>query len=131
MKRAAAMVVVLMTLVGCSSHAAVDARASRDLQSRVDAIRTAADAGDVEGAQVALGQLERAVARWQRRGDLSADRAKQILDAAGGIAAALGALVPATAPSSSASLSPSEAPKPEKSLKPGKSDEHGHGHEGD
>jgi hypothetical protein len=120
-KRSAAVVVVLVTLVACSSHAEVDARASRDLQSRVDAIRTAADAGDVEGAQVALGQLERAVARWQRRGDLSADRARQILDAAGSVASALGALVPTTAPSSSPSFPPS-------SPKPGKSDENGSGH---
>jgi CubicO group peptidase (beta-lactamase class C family) len=124
-KRAAAVVVLLVTLVGCSSHAEVAARASRDLQSRVDMIRTAADSGDVEGAQVALRQLERAVARWQRRGELSTDRAGQILDAAGNVASALGALIPTTAPSSSPSFSPSESPKPQKS---GKSDKHGNGH---
>jgi hypothetical protein len=135
-RRVAAAVLLLVTLAGCSSHPEIDARASRDLQARVDAIRTAADSGDAEGAQVALGQLERAVARWQRRGDLSADRASQILSAAQGAAAALGALVPTTSPPATPSPSPSIESKPSKPPKepkdhgPGKSDE-APGHGGD
>jgi outer membrane murein-binding lipoprotein Lpp len=132
-KRVAAAVVVLVTLAGCGSHAEVDARASRDLRSRVDAIRTATDAGDVEGAQALLGQLERAVARWQRRGDLSPDRANQILDAASGVATELDAAAATTSPSVSPSPSAeSKRPKPPKGDEagPGKS-EKAPGHEGD
>ena len=129
------MLLVLVTLAACSGHPEIEARASRDLQSRVDAIRTAADGGDVQGAQTLLAQLERAVERWQQRGDLSAGRANQILSAAQGVTALFGVVPtsPTPSPSPSETPKPSKPPKPEKSPKdhgPGKSDK-APGHEGD
>jgi len=112
-RRAVALALVLLGLVACGGRPDLDSRAARDLQTRVDAIRTAADAGDVESAQVALGELEHAVARWQRRGDLSDDRASQILAAAREVADALAVLAP-PAPSPSASSEPGKTPKPDK-----------------
>jgi hypothetical protein len=109
-RRAVALVLVVFGLVACGGGSDLDPRAARDLQTRVDSIRSAADSGDVESAQLALGELERAVARWQRRGDLSADRASQILFAAREVADALGAIPPA-APSPSASSEPSKPPE--------------------
>lgn len=118
MRSAAVVMVAIVALTTCA-RSEIDAQASRNLQARVDAIRAAADAGDIEQAQLLLGQLERAVSRLERRGELSASRASEILDAAASVTAALDAATSAISPSSSPL--PSESPE---------NGEGGHGHDG-
>ena len=127
MKRGWSILAIAFLAFTACSNSDIDAQASRNLRARVDQIRATADGGDLEGARVQLGALERAVSRWERRGDLTGDRANEILDAAAAVAAALDAAAP---PFISPSPSTSEPPKPEKPKHHGKNDK-APGHGGD
>jgi len=113
-RRAVATVLLAVTLTGaCGGQADISARARRQLEARLDEVRTAVAAADPLEAQSALKALERAVSQLVSADQLSDERAREILAAAQGVAAQLSLLSspePAFSPTAEPSETPSEKP---------------------
>jgi hypothetical protein len=118
----------VMLLAACGGQAEISARARRQLQARLDEVRTAVAAADPREAQSALRDLERSVSQLLSANQLSEGRATEILAAAQDVAAQL-SLLPTPAPTYSSSPEPSETPseKPDKPDKPDKDEGKGKG----
>jgi hypothetical protein len=82
---------------GCGDPDGLPDQAAAQLRPQVEAIRTAAAAGDRAGAEAALAALRQAVAGLQASQAISVDQASDVLAAAGGVEAQLG-LLPAPPP---------------------------------
>lgn len=89
-----AIAVGVMLLAGCGGPD-MTGTASSDLQSRVAAVTAAVVGGDPVAAQTALNNLQLAVTNLVDRGDLSEDKASDILAAAEGVQSQL-SLMPTT-----------------------------------
>ncbi|MEP6476219.1 MAG: hypothetical protein ABJC60_02995 [Actinomycetota bacterium] len=130
-RAAVAGVLGLAILVGCGSSATdISERAQRQLQTRLDEVTAAVGLADSVSARSALADLERSVTQLVDAGQLSADRAAEILAAAQDVADRL-SLLPAPAPSLTPSPTPTETPTslaPEKPDKPEKDKGKGKGH---
>jgi ribosomal protein S20 len=85
-------------LAGCAGAQAISTRASGDLETRVAAVREAAQAGDRDAAAAELEELRGAVDRWVESGQLGPGRAEAILAAVADVESAL-ALLPVPEPS--------------------------------
>jgi hypothetical protein len=118
----------VMLLAACGGQAEISARARRQLQARLDEVRTAVAASDRREAQSALRDLERSVSQLLSANQLSEARATEILAAAQDVAAQL-SLLPTPAPTYSPSSEPTETPseKPDKPDKPDKDEGKGKG----
>jgi hypothetical protein len=118
-RRAVVAGFLAITLLGaCGGQAEISTRARRQLQARLDEVRTSVAAADRLEAQSALRALERSVSQLVSDDQLSDWRAVEILEVAHEVAAQLSLLQPPEA-TSSASVEPSETPS-EKPDKPGK-----------
>jgi hypothetical protein len=113
-----------LLLAGCAGQPEISARAQRQLQARLDDVRTAVAAADRIGAQSALRDLERSVSQLLDSNQLSDGRAAEILAAAEGVATQLSLL-----PDPEPSVAPSPTPKPDKPDKPDKPEDKGKGKE--
>lgn len=114
----AAGLFALTLLTACGdSQAEISARAQRQLQTRLEEVRTAVALADTIGAQSALEDLERSVSQLLDAGQLSEDRAAEILAAARAVGARL-SLLPTPEPITSPSSEPSETTDPAPSDKP-------------
>lgn len=114
------LIVALALLAACDggSPSISDDGAAR-LRSEVAAVRTAVGARDADAAARALDILRASVSHMRRSGDLSADRAATILDAAAAVDAELVSITTTT--TTTTTTVPVHAP-------PGKGDEeHGKG----
>lgn len=116
-RRAVAAGLLALTLLGScgDSQAEISARAQRQLQARLDEVRTAVALADRVGAQSALEDLERSVSQLLEAGQLSEDRGAEILAAAQDVAAQLSLL---SEPTTSPSPDPTETTDPAPSEKP-------------
>ncbi|MEO8292913.1 MAG: hypothetical protein ABI635_07205 [Actinomycetota bacterium] len=130
-RTAVAGILGLAILVGCgSSGTDISARAQRQLQTRLDEVTAAVALADRVSARSALADLERSVTQLVDAGQLSENRAAEILAAAQEVADRL-SLLPAPGPSVTPSPTPTEtptSPAPEKPDKPGKDNGKGKGH---
>lgn len=100
-------IATVVSLVACGgSSPAIEASAARDLADRMATLRTAVEQGDAEAAAAALDALERDVVTFRDQGDISPDRADEILAAASRVSALL-AQMPAPSPSPSVAVSSS------------------------
>lgn len=78
---------LVLGLAACGSDPQLSATAAADLGARVDKIDAAVERGDTEGAAERLLALQKAVAEWLASGELSQERATQILTASTAVAA--------------------------------------------
>jgi hypothetical protein len=108
-------------LVACGGQAEISARAQRQLQARMDELRTAIAAQDRLEAQSTLRQLERSVSQLLAAEQLSDGRATEILAAAQEVADQL-SLLSLPGSTSSPSAEPTETTTPTPSGKPDKPD---------
>ncbi|MDA3630211.1 hypothetical protein [Saccharopolyspora oryzae] len=73
---------LLLVLTGCSSAPdGMDAQIREQLLGRVDDVKTAALKQDRAAAEAALGELHRAIAEAQARGELATESARTLLTA--------------------------------------------------
>jgi hypothetical protein len=119
-------------LVACGGQADISARAQRQLQARMDDLRTAIAAQDRLEAQSTLRQLERSVSQLLAAEQLSDGRATEILAAAQEVADQLPLLqLPVSTSSPSAepteTTTPTPSEKPDKPDKPDKDEDKGEG----
>jgi hypothetical protein len=122
------LALILTAPAGCGEQVDLAPRAQRQLQSVVDEVRAAVTAADRIGARSALRDLERAVSSLVDSGQISEDRAADILAAAREVADQL-SLLPAPEPSPSPSAEATTSPTPEPTDDPGHGDEaNGNGH---
>ncbi|MGW1676322.1 hypothetical protein [Saccharopolyspora sp. NPDC002376] len=74
--------VLLLALTGCSSAPeGMGAQIREQLLGRVDDVKTAAESQDRSAAEAALGELHRAIAEAQARGELATEAARTLLAA--------------------------------------------------
>jgi hypothetical protein len=111
----------VMLLAACGGQAEISARARRQLQARLDEVRTAVAAADPREAQSALRDLERSVSQLLSANQLSEGRATEILAAAQDVAAQL-SLLSSPEPTFSSSPEPTETTTPTPTEKPDKPD---------
>jgi hypothetical protein len=117
----AAGLLAAMLLVACGGQADISARAQRQLQARMDELRTAIAAQDRLEAQSTLRQLERSVSQLLAAEQVSDGRATEILAAAQEVADQL-SLLQLPGSTSSPSAEPTETTTPTPSEKPDKPD---------
>ncbi|MDA3650181.1 hypothetical protein LZ318_40130 [Saccharopolyspora indica] len=73
---------LLLVLAGCGSEPrAMDHQIREQLLSHVDEVKTAAENNDRPAAEMALGELHRAIAEAQARGELRTETARALLTA--------------------------------------------------
>lgn len=107
----AAAAVAVAVLTGCGGDAGYPDATAATVQSRVSRVLEAANDRDWAGARTALGALRSDVSAAQRLGQLSGERAAQILAVADDVEAGLPA--PSRAPAPRPSPSPTRAaPRP-------------------
>jgi hypothetical protein len=111
----------VMLLAACGGQAEISARARRQLQARLDEVRTAVAAADRREAQSALRDLERSVSQLLSANQLSEGRATEILAAAQDVAAQL-SLLSSPEPTFSSGPEPTETTTPTPTEKPDKPD---------
>jgi hypothetical protein len=111
----------VMLLAACGGQAEISARARRQLQARLDEVRTAVAAADRREAQSALRDIERSVSQLLSANQLSEGRATEILAAAQDVAAQL-SLLSSPEPTFSSSPEPTETTTPTPTEKPDKPD---------
>jgi hypothetical protein len=111
----------VMLLAACGGQAEISARARRQLQARLDEVRTAVAAADRREAQLALRDLERSVSQLLSANQLSEGRATEILAAAQDVAAQL-SLLSSPEPTFSSGPEPTETTTPTPTEKPDKPD---------
>jgi hypothetical protein len=111
----------VMLLAACGGQAEISARARRQLQARLDEVRTAVAAADPREAQSALRDLERSVSQLLSANQLSEGRATEILAAAQDVAAQL-SLLSSPEPTFSSGPEPTETTTPTPTEKPDKPD---------
>jgi outer membrane biosynthesis protein TonB len=121
-RRGVALALLAVTLmVACGDQAEISARARRQLQARLEEVRTAVAAADRLDAQSALRDLERSVSQLLAADQLSDARATEILAAAQDVAAQL-SLLSSPEPTFSSSPEPTETTTPTPTEKPDKPD---------
>lgn len=123
-RRAVAVLFGVTLLAACGNQVDISARAQRQLQARLDDVRTAVLAADRPGAQSALRDLERSVSQLVAGDQLSDGRAAEILAAAQDVAAQL-TILPVSEPTISPTPVPTETTTPAPPEKPEKPEEHG------
>lgn len=123
-RRAVAVLFGVTLLAACGNQVDISARAQRQLQARLDDVRTAVLAADRPGAQSALRDLERSVSQLVAGDQLSDGRASEILAAAQDVAAQL-TILPVSEPTISPTPVPTETTTPAPPEKPEKPEEHG------
>lgn len=84
--------ILSVTACGDESQPTYSPRVAQQLSADADAVRAAAEAGDVDAAQRSLHTLTRHVAAAQARGEMPSDKARQILRATDWVAQDLAAL---------------------------------------
>ena len=119
-------------LVACGDQAEIAARAQRQLQARVDDVRTAVAATDRAEAQSAIRALERSVSELLAADQLSDGRATEILAAAQDVAAQLSLLSTpestfSQGPEPTETTTPTPTETPDKPDKPDKDEDNGNG----
>ena len=131
--RVVAGVIALFALApACSEQVGLAPRAQRQLEDDLEALTAATVAADRSSARTALRELERGVAELTSAGQISEERAQQILSAAADVAEQL-SLLPAPEPSPSPAVEPPTSPSPEPTEEgddeggPGNSAENGNG----
>lgn len=73
---------LLLVLAGCGSEPrAMDHQIREQLLGHVDEVKTAAENNDRPAAEMALGELHRAIAEAQSRGELTTEAARALLTA--------------------------------------------------
>jgi hypothetical protein len=115
MRRLVAASAVCLVLAGCSASSP-----KADLQTKMNAITDAANAGDAAGLRTAVGLFQQEVASQSQNADITSTQA-QALRALTELVLADAALLEATSPSptpSSAAPSPSPSPTPPPSPSP-------------
>jgi hypothetical protein len=100
-----ATLLVALGLTACGAEPGVGV-ASKELAPRVQAIRSAAAAGDAAVAAQELAALRQAVARMQASGELDEDEAARVLGASAAVEAELAALPAAPSTASTAATLP-------------------------
>ena len=107
--------VLALALGGCggSSGSGLSTATRAQLSPLVREVRRAAESLDRAGTKRALGNLQRAVAEDQRRGDISPASAVQILSATAGVESRL-ALVPTTTTTVTTTTTTTTQPPPTK-----------------
>ena len=108
-----------------TSSPAMSSEAERQLQTQVQAVRSAAENRDRTHADLALGELRTSVATLRRDGKLTAAKANDILAAAADVETQLAA-IPATTTSTTTALT-APAPPPPPQDHEGKGKGHGKG----
>ena len=117
----------VLALGACGDHVDLAPRAQRQLQPVLDDVRAAAIAADRLGARSALRELERAVTALTDAGQISEERAAEILAAAEAVADQL-TLLPAPSPSPTPEPTVSPIPEPsEEAEESGGSEDPGNG----
>ncbi len=91
----------------------------QELQRRVVEIRSLATALEPGAAAAKLTELQAAVATYEHRGELDADAAREIVDAAGGVQAQLALIAPTTTTTTSV-VTPAPSPPTTRQGKGGK-----------
>jgi hypothetical protein len=115
------MAVLLLGLLFLGACGGTLSTMSNDAAARVHrevtAVRSAVVARDADGAARALASLRTSVEHLRRSGDLTSDKAREILAAASGVQAQLVAITTTT--TTTTTLPPAPPTKPGKGPKPG------------